>query len=125
MRLIAGVNKRVSCIGLFSEFKILRVPSLYILETLSLIKKLKDNMKCNSHRYEHNTRGKNKLYIQACNIALFQNSVLNKASRLYNTKLPERMRTLENYRCFKKEVKLLLISNTFYSVDEFFNHNFR
>jgi hypothetical protein len=38
MRLIAGVNKRVSCKGLFSEFRILTVPSLYILETLSFIK---------------------------------------------------------------------------------------
>jgi hypothetical protein len=112
------VNKIVSCRGLFSEFKILTVSSLYILETLSFIRKLKDNLKCNSQRYEHNTRGKNKLYIQACNTALFQNNVLNKASRLYN-KLPEIIRTLENYRCFKKEVKLLLTSNTFYLVDEF------
>jgi hypothetical protein len=75
MRLIVGVNKRVSCRGLFSEFKILTVPLLYILETLSFIKKLKDNLKCNSQRYEHNTRGKNKLYIQACNTALFQTSI--------------------------------------------------
>jgi hypothetical protein len=93
------------------------VPSLYILETLSSIKKLKDNLECNSQRYEHNRRAKNKLYIQACNTALFQNSVLHMASRLYN-KLPERIRTLENYRCFK-EVKLLITSNTFYLVDEF------
>jgi hypothetical protein len=64
MRLIAGVNRSVSCRGLFSEFKILTVPLLYILETLSFIKKLKDNVKFNSQRYEHNTRGKNKLYIQ-------------------------------------------------------------
>ena len=54
--------------------------------------------------YDYNMRGKNKLFIQACNTALYQNSVINKAIRLYN-KLPERIRTLKIFRCFKKEVK--------------------
>jgi hypothetical protein len=68
-------------------------------------------------------RGKNKLYyIRTCKTALFQNKVLNKASRLYN-KLLERIRILENFRSFIKEVKLLLISNIFYSIDEFLNSN--
>jgi hypothetical protein len=40
VRLIAGVNKRVSCRGLVSEFKILTVSSLYILETLRFSKKI-------------------------------------------------------------------------------------
>jgi hypothetical protein len=113
MRLIVGVNKRVSCRGLFSKIKISdSALTLYIGNT-KFYQKIKDYLECNSQKYEHNTRGKNKLYIQACNTALFQ-----KNSRLYN-KLPERIRILENYRCFKKEVKLLLTSNTFYSVDEF------
>jgi hypothetical protein len=118
MRLIAGVNKRVSCRGIFSEFKTLTLPSLYILEVLCFIKKLEGNLKCNFQMYNYNRKGKNKLFIQACNTALYQNSVINKAIRLYN-KLLERIRTLKNFRCFKKEVKLLLISNTFYSIDEF------
>jgi hypothetical protein len=99
------------------------VPSLYILEVLCFIRKLEGNLKCNFQMYEYNTRGKNKLYIQACNTALYQNSVINKASRLYN-KLPERIRTLNNFRRFRKEVESLLISNTFYSVDEFFKSKF-
>jgi hypothetical protein len=94
MRLIAGVNKRVSCRGIFSEFKILTLPSLYILEVLCFIKKLEGNFKCNFQIYDYNMRGKNKLFIQACNTALYQNSVINKAIRLYN-KLPERIRTLK------------------------------
>jgi hypothetical protein len=76
---------------------------------------MRDNLERNFQKYEYNARGKNKLYIWACN-------VLKKASRLYN-KLPERIRLLENFRSFKKEVKLLLISNTFYSADEFLNSN--
>jgi hypothetical protein len=45
------------------------------------------------------------------------------AIRLYN-KLPERIRVLENFRSFKKEVKSLLIANTLYSVDEFLHSSF-
>jgi hypothetical protein len=73
--------------------------------------------------YDYNTRGKNKLFIQACNTAVYQNSVINKAIRLHN-KLLERIRTLKNFRCFKKEVKLMLISNTIYSIDEFVKSKF-
>jgi hypothetical protein len=88
----------------------LTVPSLYILVTLCFIKQMRDNLERNLQKYEYHTRGKNKLYIRACKTALFQNNVL-------------RIRLLENCRSFKKEVKLLLISNTFYSVDEFLNSN--
>jgi hypothetical protein len=71
MRLIAGVNKQVSCRGIFSEFKILTQPSFYILEVLCFIKKLEGNLKYNFQMYDYNTRGKNKLFIQACNTALY------------------------------------------------------
>jgi hypothetical protein len=116
MRLIAGANKRVFCRVIFSEFKIFTLPSLYILEVLRLIKKLKGNLKFNFQMYDYNTRGKNKLFVQGCNKTLYQNSVMNMAIRLYN-KLHERIRILNNFRSFNKDVKLLLISNTFYSTD--------
>jgi hypothetical protein len=45
--------------------------------------------------------------------------VLNRASRLFN-KLPERIRILENHKSFTNEVKILLFTKTFYSVEEFF-----
>jgi hypothetical protein len=66
--------------------------------------------------YDYNTRCKNKLSKDVT--ALWQNSVLNMAIRIYK-KLLERIRILNSFRCFKKEVKLLLISSTFYSIDEF------
>jgi hypothetical protein len=88
-----------------------------------LLKKLNDNLECNSQKYHYSTRGKNKIYIRACKTAVIQNSVLNMASRLFN-KLPERIRILENLRSFKTEVKILLFTKTFYSVDEFLHFNF-
>jgi hypothetical protein len=72
----------------------------------------------NSQIYQHHTRGKNKIHIRACRATLFQKYVLHSAVGLYN-KLPERIRVLESFRSFKKEVKSLLITNTVYSVDKF------
>jgi hypothetical protein len=54
---------------------------------------------------------------------MMMNSVLNILSRLFS-KLPERIRMLETFRSFKKEVKILLFTKTFYSVDEFLHSNF-
>jgi hypothetical protein len=34
------------------------------------------------------------------------------------------MVVLENFRCFKKEVTLLVITNTLHSLDEFLNSSF-
>jgi hypothetical protein len=79
-----------------------------------------DSLERNSQIYRHNTRGKNKVHIRACKTALCQNNVLNNAVRLYN-KLSEKIRVLETFRSFKKEVKSLLIANNLYSVDEFSN----
>jgi hypothetical protein len=82
-----------------------------------------DSLERNSQIYQHNTRGKNKAHIRACKTAFLRNNVLNNATRLYN-KLPERIRVLDNFRSFKKEVKSLLIAKTLYSVDEFSNSSF-
>jgi hypothetical protein len=123
IQVIAGVNKRTSCRSTFSQYKILTLPSLYILGSLCFIKKLNDNLECNSQKYHFSTRGKNKIYIRGCKTAVLQNSVLNMASRVFN-KLSERIRTSENFRNFKKEVKILLFTKTFYLVDEFLHSDF-
>jgi hypothetical protein len=80
IRLIAGVNKRTSCRLIVSQYKILTLPSLYILVSLCFIKKLKDNLECNSKKYHYSTRGKNKIYTRAYKTAVLQKSVLNMAS---------------------------------------------
>jgi hypothetical protein len=100
IRLIPGVNRRTSCISIFSQYKILTLSSLYILVSLCFIKELNDNLECNSQKYHYSTTGKKKIYIQAYKTAVLQNSVLNMASRLFN-KLPERIRILENLRSLK------------------------
>jgi hypothetical protein len=78
--------------------------SLYILKVYVLLK-MEDNLKFNLQMYGYNTRSENNLFIQGLNTARYQNSVINMATKLCN-KSPERIRILNNFRCFKKELKL-------------------
>ena len=51
------------------------------------------------------------------NTVLFQESVVNMWIQLYN-KGPEIIKKLDNFKSFKKELKSLLLSYSFYSDDE-------
>jgi hypothetical protein len=97
-RLIAGVINECLVEVYFQNLKFLHCLHFTSWKYYVLSKYWKVIWKANS-RYMIIIRGRNKLFIQACNTALYQNSVINKAIRLYK-KLPERIRTLKNFRCF-------------------------
>jgi hypothetical protein len=44
----------------------------------------------------------------------YKKSVINMGIRLYN-KLPDRIKMVDNYKSFKREIKLILLRNSFYS----------
>jgi hypothetical protein len=88
------------------------------------------NMKTQSHNpknycmlnfaiHEHNTRSKYGLHTQFCNTYLFQKSVINTGVKLYKY-LPSKIKKLENFKCFRKEMKLVLLKNSFYMLEEFY-----
>ena len=68
--------------------------------------------------HEHNTRSKYNLHTQFCNITLFQKSVLNMGVKLYNF-LPSKIKKLDDFNRFKKEVKSAWLNNSFYTIEEF------
>jgi len=47
-----------------------------------------------------------------------QKSVINMGTKVYNN-LPKFLKELDDYKAFKKELKLFLLLQTFYSVEEF------
>jgi len=55
---------------------------------------------------------------QSCHTTLFQKSFVNMGVKLYN-RLPERIKTLLDFKSFRKEVKLLLLNNSVYKIKEF------
>jgi hypothetical protein len=42
--------------------------------------------------------------------------------RLFNN-LPDRIKMVDSYTSFKREVKLILLHNSFYSLQEYYNFN--
>ena len=63
-------------------------------------------------------RSKLNFHVEFCNTVLYQESVVNMGIKLYN-KVPESIKKLDNFKLFEKELKSLLLSHFFYSVDRF------
>jgi hypothetical protein len=49
---------------------------------------------------------------------IYKKSVINMGTKVYNN-LPKFLKEMDNYEAFKKELKLLLLLRSFYSVEEF------
>jgi hypothetical protein len=94
------------------------VTSRCVLEVLCFVKKYKGNVKQNFMIHEHNMRSKYDLHTQFRNTSLFQKSVLNMGVKLYKY-LPSKIKKLDNFDCFKKEVQLVLLNNSFFTLEEF------
>ena len=106
--------------------------SIYVLEVLCYIKKYNGALKhnCKIHEYntrttqqkqhepKDNTRSKYDIHTQSHNTSLLQNSVLHMGVRLYKH-LPLKIKKLGNFNQFRKEVKLTLLNNLFYTHEEF------
>ena len=132
IRLITGINKYESCRQKFKENRILTMTSIYVIEVLCYIKKYKGDLKhnCKIHEYntrttqqkqhepKDNTRSKYDIHTQSHNTSLLQNSVLHMGDRLYKC-LPVKIKNLDNFNQFRKEVKLILLNNSFYTLKEF------
>jgi len=48
----------------------------------------------------------------------YKKSVINMGTKVYNNP-PKFLKEIDNYKAFKKELKLFLLLQTFYSVEEF------
>jgi len=91
---------------------------MYVLEVLCYIKKYKGDLKHNYEIYEDNTRSKYDFHTQPRNTSLPQNSVLHMGVRLYKCLL-FKIKKLDNFNQFRKELKSTMLNNSFYTLEEF------
>jgi len=118
IQLITGVHKRESCRHISREFQILTLASAYILEVLCFIKKYQENLKQNFRIHGHNTRNIFDLHTCYCSTVLYQRRVTNTGIKLFN-KLPIQIKKLDSHKGFKREMKIFLLHNLFYTIEEF------
>ena len=92
--------------------------SIYVLEVLCFINKQKGDVKKNCEILKHNTRSKYDFRTKSRNTFLLQKSVLHMGARLYEH-LTSRIKKLGNCNQFRKEVKSILLNNTFNTLEEY------
>jgi hypothetical protein len=56
--------------------------------------------------------------VQSYTTDIHKKRVINMGTKVYN-KLPGCIKEVDNYKAFKKELKLFLLLDTFYSIEEF------
>lgn len=117
LRTMLKLKKLTSCKNYFIQENILTLPSLYIYQCISYVKKNYNEFYCEP-KYEYNTRNKRMLRPPTSRIQLVENGPLCQCMILYN-KLPEYLKHITDYKIFRKESKKFLIENCFYDVREY------
>ena len=103
---------------LFKELHILTLASLYIFEITCFIRKYCQSLEQNYQVHQHNTRRKLDIHVKTQKMELYKKSIINMGTRVYNN-LPKSLQEINDYKVFKKELKIFLLFQSFYSVEEF------
>ena len=112
------LSSRTSCRQLFKELNILTLASLYIFEVTCFIRKYRQSLEQNSQVHQYNTRRKLDIHVKLQKTEIYKKSVINMGTKIYNN-LPKFLKEIDNYKACKKESKLFLLLQSFYSVEEF------
>lgn len=120
LRFIFGLNKRESCRNLFKQLGILTLPCILLLNLLVYAKTELNTNTLNSH-HMYNTRNGTTLEIPLHRLAKYKQSPKYLAIKVYNH-LPDRYKNLQ-LKCFKLELKKILINKCYYSLNEYHADN--
>lgn len=114
VRSLAGVMYRESCRPHFKQLKILTAVNVYILEAVINVYKIKDTLEnsCSAYNTRNNTikAPKHRLSITADGPIVMGIKLLNH--------LPAELK-LKPIKSFRRNLKLILLENPFYSLDEY------
>jgi hypothetical protein len=72
----------------------------------------------NSKVHQYNTRRKLDIHVKLQKTEIHKKSKINMGNKVHNN-LPKFVKEIDDYKAFKKELKLFLLLQTFYSVEEF------
>jgi hypothetical protein len=115
---MVGVSSRTSCRQLFKELNILTLSSLYIFKVTCFIRKYCQSLEQNSKVHQYNIQRKLDIHVKLQKTEIYKKSVIHMDTKLYKN-LPKFLKEIDDYKAFKKELKLFLLLQTFYSVEEF------
>lgn len=119
LRAMSGLQTTDSCKPYFTKYKILTLPSLYILEMALFVKTYPHLFPKKSAFVVRNRRHGDRLCIHAAKTTLLQNSVICMAPKIYN-KIPEKYKSL-NKNLFRANLKSFLVEKCYYTIQDFLN----
>jgi hypothetical protein len=120
IRIIANKGHRDSCKPLFKQFKILTLPSDYIYSILVFVLENRDLFVSNRDAHGLNTRNDYNLHLFSIHLTVVQRGVTYSGCKIFNSLPLFITENSENIRYFKKILKSYLLSQSFYSMEEFY-----
>jgi len=117
VRSIAGVGSTAHCKPLFLDLKIPTIINLYIFQILLYTKSNLHNFRIRQDQHNHYTRNRGKIDIIQHRLAITGNSYKLNCINFFN-KLPEEAKVV-SFNVFKNKLYHWLISNPFYTINEF------
>jgi hypothetical protein len=122
IRFIMGRGNRVSCWNLFKELNILPLMLQHILSLLTFVSNNREEHFANSEIHNINTRHTSNLHLPRTHLNICQKEVYYSGVKIFNS-LPQDIKThIDNPRTFKKSVKKFLSTNSFYSLNEYYDN---
>ena len=118
LRTIFNKSDSDTCRPIFKDSEILTIVNLYILERCNFIFNNPLLYKRNEQVHEHNTRNRSQIHISGKS-----NKIVHQDSLIYNH-LPTQIKNLPTVENFKKELKAILLTNPFYTIQEYYNFVF-
>jgi hypothetical protein len=119
-----GCTRDDSCRKLFPFLEILPPPSQYIFSLLLFVIKNMRNFTVNFEIYQIDTRQHANLHQATVNLTKYQKGVYCMGIKVYNA-LPSYIKIESNIpKRFKKILNGFIIKNKFYSLNEYFEHQF-
>lgn len=115
IRLIAHIGPREHCQPYFRKFNIMPLPCIYVFQTLTHIHSNRYKYIKNADLHSYGTRYSDQILLPRCRLVKSEKNSLD--IRLYNI-LPKYLKCLNDSQ-FKREIKKILLSVCFYSVEEF------
>ena len=117
VRIIGNLKFRETCVNAFKQLDIMTLPCIYIQETIQFFL-----YNCviftGNDVHNYNTRKGFQYRPQQHRLNLFTNLPESSGVHLFN-KLPEELKIIHNKQQFKSKLKQFLLSNAFYSVEEY------
>lgn len=119
IRIMAGLNKRVSCRDYFKSFNILTLPMIYIYEMLLFYKfKSTEIAGINIHNYNTRQRGQHRQTSHRLEVASWLPQ--NMGPKLFNN-LPDFIKNELSHKKFKFLLHKYLMERACYSISEYFD----